>query len=284
MESVIDINHFNTLVNESHSKGKIIVSNCYLLSNDIYKYTLQNRMFFKKNKGGLFLICEERDFFYLYYYIPETQIQDLDIRFEDLTKPIIVDLVYLELKKNQSLIEIEKSWLKQGFYVHKIYKRMSLDTPLGGCAIQNKFLFENHNYTLSFAQPTHVQEIQYLWRDNLDILSTAMPTDSELLDLITNKQLPCIFDKDNKVVATLQFLCSGKVRTIKHVVVNAAHRQSGLAKVLLHSLLKENKDINKYILWVDKENLPAIMLYKKCGFYFDGKITSQLVMKKLLYH
>jgi len=281
MESVIDIKHFSDLVKVPKSGGGKLISNCYLLPKDIEKYIHQGHMFWERFMNGMLFFCEETDFYYLYFYLIEKQNQFSCNKLDKCNKPVIIDFVYLESNIPESFFELKKLWKENGFNFYKTYRRMSMDISLDKNISDRKIALDN-NYELTFAQLSQLEEIQELWRFNLDIFSTALPRERELMDLLVYKQIPVILDEERKIIAALQFQRSGKICTIKHVVVDKMFRQRGFAKVLLQFCLANNQDINKYVLWVDENNIPATTFYQKNGFSFDGKITYQLILRDVL--
>jgi ribosomal protein S18 acetylase RimI-like enzyme len=278
MEAVHDIKHFSALVKEAKSPGKTNVSNCYLLPDAINEYTRQQRLFWEKVNDGIVFFCKERDFYYLYFYLVESQ-EQAGILLTKRDKPIVIDLVYSESQEPSWLSEIKKRWVKSGFCIYKTYRRMSLNLPPEENLPAEQIFVNNNHYELRYASAQDYEDVQKLWRCSLDIFSTALLYENELKKLLNEKQLLALYDQDNKIAAVLQFQRKGKTGFIDHVVVNEKHRNRGLAKALLHAGLTENRDINKCYLWVDENNIPAKMFYLKSGFSFDGKISCQLLLK-----
>jgi ribosomal protein S18 acetylase RimI-like enzyme len=134
-------------------------------------------------------------------------------------------------------------------------------------------------YRSSFVERSHVDELIALWESTLDVFSVAVPSKGELLSLVDNKQIICILDKNQHLVASLLFLPENKVCMLQHIVVNEHHRRRGLAKTLIQNSFSICNNINRYMLWVESNNIPAIHLYQNIGFEFDGMVSTQLVYK-----
>jgi predicted GNAT family acetyltransferase len=279
MNPVIDIFHFNILIKEAKSNGKRLISNCYLLPGEISKYINQHLMFWDSSSNGVLFFCEEKEFYFLYFFLPEAIGQDQIYSIEKCTKPVIIDLVYLDSKKPQSLSNIQNQWEQNGFCVYTTYRRMSLVTPHVEAEWESWASLEKNGFLLTYAEPSLCREILKLWRQSLNPFSTSLPNEDEMVELMLNKHISCIVDKNNQVVAALQLQQNGKVCTFKHLVVNEKFRKQGFAQILFQSSIGNHKDISKYILWVDEKNIPATSLYIKSGFYYDGKISCQLVYK-----
>jgi GNAT superfamily N-acetyltransferase len=279
MQAVNDLCHYSTLVKESKSHGKSVVTNCYLLPAEINKYIQQHRMFWKQFNQGIIFLCEELDFYYLYFYLTQETHEQAPLQFERENKPVVIDLVYLESNKPLSLSEVENQWLASGFSTYKLYRRMVLDLSSEQPASIKKNILNSDLYELSHATPGDYNDVLTLWRSSLDVFSTALPDKDELIGTLDNKQVYAVYGKNKKIVAALQFKRNGKIGFVDHVVVDDKHRNQGLANVLLQAALSENKDISKCCLWVDENNHPARKFYLKNGFYFDGRISCQLLLK-----
>jgi GNAT superfamily N-acetyltransferase len=281
MQRVNDIKHFSVLVRESKPNGKVVATNCYLLPDEINKYIQQNHIFWEKVSDGIVFLCEEREFFYLFFYFYKQQNEQDDLKFEKPNKPVVINLPYFESSNPESLSGIEKQWIRSGFCDYKIYRHMMLRAE-NQLINEENILFDSSKYKITFAKAEQYVEIENLWKQTLDPFSTALPNGNELLNLLEKKQIICVYDREEKVVAVLQPQLNGKVCMIKHLVVDENHRNNGLATALLLTFISNRKDINKYSLWVDEKNDPAKMLYLKVGFNFDGKIIRQLLLNSEL--
>lgn len=275
MEPVNDLKHFSSLVKEAKKLSGKIVSNCYLLPIEIQKYTQNNSMFWESDSSGIYFFYEEEDFYHLYFYLSDpTKIQACQ---QD--KPLLIDLVYRDSQQIDTLQEIENKWISKGFAQYKSFKRMSRDAvPNETGAVKMAFM-DNADYQTAFAQRSHYDEIDRLWRNTLDQFSNALPSGRKLLNLLDNKQILCALDMDQHIAAALQFQSKNKVCTIEHVAVDERHRRRGLAKALLQFCFSEGNDIKRHMLWVETSNSPAIKLYLDIGFQFDGMVSKQLFKK-----
>ena len=273
MKTVDDIQAFSTLVKKIKKRGNEILSNCYLMPEDVIEYTHDRNMFWEELNNGIIFLCEERDFYYLYFYLSQYDEQVVNIHTEDSQKPIVIDLVCLDKNKQSQLYNIENFWRRNGFKLNDTYSRMVLSSPP---------LIEQENdikpeYKLGHASSDHLREIDYMWRSSLNLYSTALPREEKLVKLLNEGQVLAIFDQYDNVVAVMLVLNKGKVGVIKHVVVLEEFRNQGLAKFLLHASFSHYNRTEKWYLWVSDNNTPAKMFYIKSGFAFDGIISRQLL-------
>jgi len=279
VETVNDINHYSALIKESIIKDKQNISNCFLMPDGINRYTQNSRMFWERVQNGIIFICEEKDFYYLYFYLNNQEITLYDKWREKFNKPVIIDLVHWESKKPQTLIGVENQLIINGFCQYKKYKRMLLDIHINKNSSTDQIFQKISFYQIGYAQSSDHSKIQSVWRNTLDIYSTPMPSDNELVELIEKKQIICGFEKNNKLVAALQIGLNRNTCYINRIAVDKGHRRHGLAQALLNYCFSFHHEVNKYFLWVEELNSPAIRLYLKNGFSFDGKKTNQLIMK-----
>ncbi len=94
-------------------------------------------------------------------------------------------------------------------------------------------------------------------------------------------------DVDKKVVGFISYSLTVDVADIEGVVVRSEERKKGYGKLLLQHLLSTLKGVaEKVFLEVRESNVPAIALYKSCGFseisvrkkyYSDGENALVLV-------
>jgi len=278
MQIVLDIDHFGDLVKRG-AGDRNHITNCYLVPAGIHRYTQNRKMYWEQLQNGIIFLCEERDIYYLYYYLNDTKIALPQTVGKDFIKPVIIDLVYQEPGAPQNLMEIEDQLILCGFQRYKRYQRMALD-------LTNKEKFsvktvpEKRNpYDVRLPQHSDCDAIQLIWRNNLDIYSTPMPGREDLCELINAKQVICGYEKSGKLVAALHIGVRGNVGSIERIAVEEGYRRYGLAQELVKHAFSLKSKLKRYFLWVDENNVPAIQFYLKNGFFFDGKRNNQLIMQ-----
>ena len=280
MKKVNDLNHFSTLVKSIKQDGKQVHTNCYLMPDTITRYIQRNRIFWEANANGVVFLCEEMDFYYLYFYISEPLQFDTPVQFEPLDKPIVIDLAGTEAQWLHSLVKVEEFWITHGFKHYKNYKRLSLDLPLGDRRSIYQLDLDTTLYKLAYAQPSDIQDLYDLWRNTLDIYSTPLPDDDEMHELVNNMHILCVFTKENKLAGATVQKINGKTCFIWHMAVSEEHRRRGLAMALLVYSILENSHVQRYYVWVYERNTSVINLDLAVGFRFDGKVTHQLILKQ----
>ena len=279
MKPVRDAAHFNALVKGLKAEGKKVLTNSYLLPDEIDYYAGRQRLHFIALNTGLLFLCGERDLQTGYFYLDAERFQETEVDLDGSVSslPVVINQIFLDQRKPGYLEKIEGLWIERGFALKGQFKRLTLNMA------ERKLPPANQNpnggkRTPRFAQKEQCREIQVLWKNNLDILSAPLPFDEELEEAIARREVPLIMDESGKVMAAMQFTRKGKVALINHVVVDQQFRRQGLAVEMLRDCFDRNADIRQVILWVEENNLPAESLYTKIGFCRDGKISRQLLL------
>ena len=281
MEPVTDLNHFSDLIRGVKTGEQKLVSNCYLLPSEIIEVTQARKLLWEINDCGIFFLCEKLDFFYLYFFLIENRLPQLTTNFKNLNKPVIIDFVYSNSNKAQAFFYLEEKWKESGFSFYKRYRQMSREISSNETSslLEDERIIGDEKFIITYGQPSYASQIQNLWRQSLDILSMSLPGENDLLIFLENKQIFCVLNKRNQVVAAFQLQQFGKVGMIKHVAVHERYRRLGLAKAMLQTSFSINKNIKKYTLWVDENNISAVTFYLNFGFCFTDKESSQLFLK-----
>ena len=277
MKLIEDIHHLYKLINSIKEKFEVINSNFFLMPSAINTYPDQNQMFWKMDANGLFLICEENDFYYLYYFLSMNPVLKGVDWFGNLHKPIIINHIFFESNKPKNLIEAEVYWMNVGFKNYRVNRRMT-SFKLADESEKTRSKSKKENYYVDYAKTTDAGEILNLWRNNLDIYTSPLPTYNKIINIIEKRQMLGGYKKNNTLVAALQIGLIKNISYIDYLAVNQEYRRLGLAQALLDSYFSLPDKISRHFLWVNETNYPAIKLYKHNGFIFDGKISSQLIL------
>jgi ribosomal protein S18 acetylase RimI-like enzyme len=280
MNLVENLEQLDILTSQAQEHQNLQSFNFFLMPESIKVYLDDGRMLWKLNASGLFLICEERDFYYLYYFLfSERSIQNFGW-LTALGKPVIIDHIYTESNRSKRLIDSELFWRTVGFTDYRVNRRMTMN--LSGMQSKQKIdqSLDSNVYSIDYAQPGDIPEILNLWRNNLDRFTTPLPDAVELGHCIDQNQLIGGYSKNNNLVGALQSRKMKNIVYIDFIAVEPTHRRMGLAQALINFFLNNLRNITRTFLWVNEENKSAIKLYGKNGFWFDGKINSQLIFMK----
>ena len=280
MERVRDAAHFNALVKELKAGGKRVLTNSYLLPDEIAHYAARGRLGYFPLDSGLLFLFRERDFFSAYYYLDARRFEEtaIDLEKEVSAAPLLLSHIFVEGRAPDYLAAMEKFWMAHGLTFNGQFKRLTLNMSDWGDQSSNQDRQIGANKT-QYAQKEQCSQIQMLWKNNLDVLSAALPFEDELEEAVERREIPVILDENGEIIAAMQFARKGRTAIINHVVVDQRFRRKGLAAEMLRDCFARSTDLKQVILWVEENNIPASSLYTKLGFRPDGKITRQLLLQ-----
>lgn len=276
MRLVKDIHHLNKLINEVKEKSQIVTTNFFLLPNRINDYIYERRLYFNDDPNSLIFFCEEADFFYLYFFLVDSENQENFSWLNHLQKPVIIDLISNEKSKSPILDSVENYWISNGFKHFRLNRRMAADRTSIKTDANRDNKHSGDPYHVHYAKKIDAPEVLKLWRNNLDRYTAPFPNLDDLAILIENSQVIGGYNMDNQLAAALQFSQIHHLSTIEYLAVNPDYRRKGFAQLLLNFYFSNSDNIRKFYLWVNDINKPAIRLYENNGYYFDGKINRQL--------
>jgi ribosomal protein S18 acetylase RimI-like enzyme len=121
-------------------------------------------------------------------------------------------------------------------------------------------------------------EIEDLLRSALDIYSSPLPGMEEMAVLADEGCLQCLADATGRLAGVLCIDINGELNTIRQLAVAPAFRNRGLADLMVKANIAKSQKSKIFDLWVKAENIPAIRLYEKNGYAFDGKRIEQIFM------
>ena len=275
MELVKNFDHFVKLIKSEKSRNGRTKTNCYFFPDYITKITKEETLYFERTSSGLFFLKHEVGFYMLYFYVSDQLKDELDIQFlNSIEEPVLLNTIYSQISNEAKLRSDVNFWSSQNFYLRKNFKRMILTNDL--CINENR-LNNNLDYLIRFVNRSEIEELLFLWKNSLDLLSNPLPNEGELISSIINQEIICILDTNKNIIAALQCRKEGSFFEISRVAVDYRFRRQGLAYTLM---VKSIQSKNNYFLWVAEDNFSAIMLYEQLGFMFDGKITKQFLWGK----
>ena len=280
MDPVDDLKHFSALVKRFKASTNTLISNSFLLPDQITHYTQQKTLFVTDLNDGIGFLIDTGDFYQLNFYLAGKE----PIEFSRKDKPVVIHFVNRDNVRPDPWEETEARWIKSGFSQYKSNKRMSLQICSELGTINDIIRINDVDCPIAVlgsqqpAQDYQLDELIALWRSTLDIYSNAIPSLEELRVLGDAKQILCILGQKGHVIGALHFQTGKKVSTIQYVAVDQKFRRLGLARHMVQFCMTHATDIRQYVLWVDVNNIAAINLYTGLGFTFDGMYSNQLIL------
>ena len=267
MKLISSIEVFEKLLTTFNKKGAM--SNFYMLNNEYSKHLESNDFYFYKDAQNLYIYHYRQEYFKLFYFI-----NDLS-RFyfnPDVSLPQVLEIVYRG-KKHYPSKQIN-FWKSSGFESH---------------LCRDNYYLKNTQVSLNTITDVRVvcaksnQEILYakkLIEDNLDRYTADQLSLSQVKQFAKNNLLYIAYHGD-KPCGMLQAHVKNNVFWLGHIVVHSSFRGRGVAKALVEYYLKSGKKLNcnQFQLWVIKDNIAAVNLYKKYGYRYLNKSTYSMLKK-----
>lgn len=277
MELITDYTQYSAGIHDIRIGQRNLVTNCLLMRDKVEQYIDRQGIWKEYFGKALLIFCDDKDYYSLYYFLPHEVVDGLNYPSIHLEKPVLIEIISQDKSWFENKHEIIEFWENSGFSAFKINKRMKVTIGKSLLVSQESSQVEGKNCRIEYASSTHIHDIKQLWRENLEIIGNKFPADDELVGQINQHQILLGLDKEDNVVATVQFITKGDTGILKHLVVDRKYRKLGLARGLYQRWLFDHPEMLSCTLWVDESNLSAIKLYSSVGFEFDGLISWQLV-------
>lgn len=125
------------------------------------------------------------------------------------------------------------------------------------------------------------EEVLYalaLFHEAFDSYSGDYIPDSEAGALLEEKRI-LVAEHDGKLAGAIHVEDRSKVFWIAHVCVSTEFRGCHVGKSLVESYLAlgHERGLNRFALWVQRQNLPAVRMYEGFGFKFTNKSSLSLI-------
>ena len=279
MIEVASLEAYKSIVSGFKSGGERALSNCFLMPDEVQRLTAEKKLFALLNSEWLFLLCDRRDYFSVYYYAFASSAADTAkglFEEEKFSKELLLDVTFRGANGDRSTV---KTLVSGGvFGEYKIYKRMVLSLRK---AEEGEFKTKiAPGYRLE--KSDDYETVLSLWKTGLDEKSTPLPNREAFEAFEREGLFFALKDEKNETACVLVLNRRGKNALIEHLVCSPEHRRRGLAKSLFLLALQSAKEMGVLDarLWVDEKNTPAVSLYEKLGFLDDGTKSEQYIYNR----
>lgn len=266
MEKINSIKSINILTDRYAVKGTL--TNNYLLSNEYESLISKDVLFCIENDSNAFLLSDKGRYFQLFYFINNIN----EFFYVKLDKPIVMEILYRgESKKPLDIISF---WEKCGFNQHIVrenmigsYKQLILpEEKMSDIQIK----YADNSFEATFAKE--------IIESTFDQYTGDILNETEIHNFYKNKNILCAYWKGN-LSGILQFEVRNNVFWIGHIAVAPEFRGKGIANELVKAYISDNvvNSDTRYQLWVMKENMGAVDLYKKFGFIYGNKSSASML-------
>ncbi|KWW31930.1 MAG: Uncharacterized protein AUK63_26 [bacterium P3] len=251
------------LVERYNRKGRL--TNDYL-QNEAADLIARDQLYSICGQDNVLLLATKDGFFRIYYYINNTE--------EILSLPKN-ELVTEILFRGENAPEAEVQWLeKTGFRKNLVRdqyfaKYSSITAPifLMGAKIELAETIEEVRWSAK------------LFNDSFDKLSGDYVSEEMCESLLAGKQILVAKDVAGKLYGALHFEKRQGACWLNHVAVVPQARGKKIGRGLTEAYIEQGHvdDNSRYMLWVQRQNKPAVSLYQKKGFTYMNKSTLSMI-------
>lgn len=262
----VKIDHYEQyiqLVERYNRKGRL--TNDYL-QNEAAELIIHDRLFAVCGLDNAMLLVQKDGFFRIYYYINNLE--------EILVLPegeFVTEILF----RGENAPEAEVQWLEKiGFRKNLIRdqyfaKYASLTPPklMSGLKIETATNLEDVLWAIN------------LFNDSFDKWSGDYIPETMAGLLIQEQAVLIAKDFLGNRLGALQLETIKGVTWLNHVAVVEEVRGKGAGLALLETYIERGHedDNSRYMLWVQRQNTPAITMYQKKGFTYMNKSTLSMI-------
>lgn len=251
------------LVDRYNRKGRF--TNDYL-QNEAADLIVHNRLFALCGQDNALLMVQKEGFYRLYYYINNTE-EQLELPESELVTEILF--------RGENAPEAEVKWLEGvGFKKNLVRdqyfaKYSSITAPV--------FLIDAK---IELAQT--VEEVRWairLFNDSFDKWSGDYISEEMCNHLFEQQQVLVAKDLSGKLYGALQFEMRQGACWLNHVAVVPEARGKKIGRGLTEAYIAQGHvdDNSRYMLWVQRQNVSAVAMYRNKGFAPMNKSTLSMI-------
>lgn len=266
MRSISSLSDYKSIIAEAKSEG-FVLTNCFFLPSSVQEKIDQKKLLFESADSGIILLEDEKDFYRFYYYLaPEKNPPSIE-----LDKPAVIELPFQDHFK---LTQIQQVNLihQMGFELGRESAAMVLSVE----SVQNIMHAESTS-RVSFARKSDCVSVSNLLRKAFNPLYSFLPSDEELLQDINEGKVWVINDS-GYLAGCLRSEVEKSYASIAQIAVDPEYRGRGYGNYLIetyHQYYKEK--VRNFQHWVDLNNQPAVNMYRKWGYIFNGRRANEFI-------
>lgn len=264
MEQIKTFEEYTKLLERYDRKGRN--TNNYL-QNEAADLIIHDSLFAICGEDNAVLLVQKADFQRLYYYI-----NNLEENIELPEGEYVTEILF----RGENALEAEVKWLEGlGFKKNLIRdqyfaKYASLTQPILISGLKTEVVTEEQDAVWAIN----------LFNSTFDKWSgDFIPVDAAPM-LIQEKALLIARDMNGTRLGALHLELKAGCMWLNHVAVMKDARGMGVGLGLVEHYIEQghiNGDNSRYMLWVQRQNLPAVNLYKKKGFAPMNKSTLSMI-------
>lgn len=254
---------YSQLVERYNRKGRI--TNDYL-QNEAADLIIHNSLFAVYGEDNVALLVQKDGFQRLYYYINNT-----DEKLELPQGEYVTEILF----RGEHALEAEVSWLEDlGFKKNLIrdqyfakYSSLSQPVFIGGLKIEIATAVDDALWATK------------LFNASFDKWSGDFIPEAKVPLLIQEQAILMAKDTNDTRLGALHLGKEKGVTWLHHLAVAKNARGMGVGLGLVEAYIEQGHldDSSRYMLWVQRQNTPAVNLYKKKGFALMNKSTLSMI-------
>lgn len=263
MEQIKNYEEYVRLVERYNRKGRI--TNDYL-QNEAADLIIHNSLFAVFGEDNVALLVQKDGFLRLYYYI-----NNLDERLELPQGEYVTEILF----RGENAPEAEVQWVENlGFKKNLIrdqyfakYTSLTPAVPVNGLEITTATTEEDALWAIR------------LFNASFDKWSGDYIPEAMAQLLIYENAILMAKDTEGNRLGALQLETIKGVTWLNHVAVVEEARGRGVGLGLVEAYIERGyvDDNSRYMLWVQRQNTPAVYMYKKKGFTPMNKSTLSMI-------
>ena len=262
--TIIDtFEQYSQLVERYNHKGRI--TNDYF-QNEAADLIIHNRLFAVCGQDNALLMVQKDGFFRLYYYI-----NNIDELLPLPESELVTEILF----RGENAPEAEVQWLERmGFQKNLVrdqyfakYASLTPSMPISGLMIDVATTEEDALWAIK------------LFNASFDKWSGDYIPENMARLLMQENAILMAKDHEGNRLGALQLETIKGVTWLNHVAVVDEARGKGVGLGLVEAYIEHGHvdDNSRYMLWVQRQNEPAVGLYQKKGFTYMNKSTLSMI-------
>ena len=263
MVQIKTFDQYNQLVDRYNRKGRI--TNDYL-QNEAAELIIHDRLFSICGQDNALLLVQKEGFYRVYYYINNIE-EQLELPDNELVTEILF--------RGENAPEAEVKWLEgMGFKKNLVrdqyfakYSTITAPVFLVGAKIELAETIEEVRWAAK------------LFNDSFDKWSGDYVSEEMCELLLAEKQMLVAKDMEGTLYGALHFEKKQGVCWLNHVAVMPEARGKKIGRGLTEAYIEQGHvdDNSRYMLWVQRQNVSAVAMYRNKGFAPMNKSTLSMI-------
>lgn len=278
MDSFDSYEDYISVIDRIKRQYKPVVTNCYLMRNEITRYIEQNRIFYETEEGGVLIFVDEIAFYSLYYY--------WNISFQVMlasTDKMIVSKTLFMNQKRPDQISMDELLNETGFVFGARMREAVKARPYSDSALLNisKRIFDSSGLRIVGADWNMISRIREIISVDDELRSYEIPymTDEEIVKAGQEGTFVCVLNKSDDLVAircnVTETSSNGYMR-----ILDEYKARYGIAAVLLeYSDSRGERKGVKISGWIEEDNEKSVRLHMEMGRKWGNRYMEYLLRK-----